>query len=492
MIKDIFQNIMDGIDVRKNLSTLRQEIKEKNAKEQCYPLAINNTEKLILLLDNADAKTRKNAALLMGDLEIDEFCGPLFDGYFKETQLFVRSAYLTALKNYDCSPYIRPFKDQLLALTNQELTIENKKHIESEMRALSDLIVAAEGTSTHTFTGYHESYDCILLTNRLHKEVTEKQITHGTIHPFTAGVRVTTNDIEELLFIRTYSELLFVIPGMDICSVDPITAAKQIASSSLLEMLKKTHLEATPFYFRIGIKSNMPLDRKSIYTKKLSSELERLTHRELLNSTSAYELEIRMIENRMDSFNVLVKLNTILDDRFSYRKEFVAASIKPVNAALLVELAKDYMIPDAQVLDPFCGVGTMLIERQKVVKANTSYGIDSFAEAIAKAKINTEAAGQIIHFVNRNCFDFTHEYLFDEIFTNMPFVTGHKSEDEIYELYEQFFQKAPELLKEHGTIILYSHNRNFVKTLSKKQGYTIKREIEIMDKEGTWLFIILL
>ena len=102
----------------------------------------------------------------------------------------------------------------------------------------------------------------------------------------------------------------------------------------------------------------------------MSAELERLTRRRLINSPSDYEIELRLIENKTGRLNVLVKYNTINDTRFAYRKESVAASIKPVNAALFVELAKDYMIPDAQVLDPFCGVGTMLIERQMKVKAN--------------------------------------------------------------------------------------------------------------------------
>ncbi|MEG0109119.1 MAG: methyltransferase, partial [Lachnospiraceae bacterium] len=142
------------------------------------------------------------------------------------------------------------------------------------------------------------------------------------------------------------------------------------------------------------------------------------------------------------------------------------------------------------VLDPFCGVGTMLIERQKVVKGNTSYGIDTFAEAIRKAKINTEAAGQIIHFVNKNCLEFTHEYSFDEIFTNMPFATGHKSQDEIYEIYEAFFPKAKEWLVPGGTIIMYTHNRDYALLLAQKHGYKIIEEFEIMDKEGTYLLII--
>ena len=42
----------------------------------------------------------------------------------------------------------------------------------------------------------------------------------------------------------------------------------------------------------------------------------------------------------------------------------------------MLYLAKPYLKEDAAVLDPFCGVGTMLIERNKVLPARSLYGID--------------------------------------------------------------------------------------------------------------------
>jgi len=102
MIKNLLENIMNGIDVRQNLSQLRQEIKETNKKNELLDLIDDDSELINgmkQLLDSEDAKTRKNAALLMGDLEIDEFCDSLFKGYQAEDQMFVKSAYLNALKS---------------------------------------------------------------------------------------------------------------------------------------------------------------------------------------------------------------------------------------------------------------------------------------------------------------------------------------------------------------------------------------------------------
>jgi len=168
----------------------------------------------------------------------------------------------------------------------------------------------------------------------------------------------------------------------------------------------------------------------------------------------------------------------------------VAASIRPVNAALLVQLAREYMIEDARVLDPFCGVGTMLIERQKKVSADTSYGLDIYEEAIEKARRNTEEAGQLVHYVNRDCFTFTHEYLFDEIFTNMPFAQGRKTALEIYEIYEKFFETARKLVRTGGVIALYTHDKVYVDKLSLKTGFDILKKCQINVKEDTWLYVL--
>jgi tRNA G10 N-methylase Trm11 len=179
-----------------------------------------------------------------------------------------------------------------------------------------------------------------------------------------------------------------------------------------------------------------------------------------------------------------------LDDRFTYRKHITATSIKPSNAALVMELVKDYLKPEAKVLDPFCGVGTMLIERHKLVKANTMYGIDILEEAINGARINTKEAHQIAHYINKDFFEFSHEYLFDEVITDMPFMIGKITKDEIYELYDRFFTKIREHLTKDGIIIMYSHDKSIVQKLERLRGFMIDKIFEISRKEGTYVFVL--
>ena len=491
MISILFQSIIDNNNTRQSLSSLRQELKQDDStKDTIRELAISHFETLLTLLSSKDAKTRRNVALLMGDLKIDDFASSLFQQYTKEETLFVKSAYLTALTALNCDEFIPQLKTRLQELQAFPITPETKKHLDEEMRVLTQLLLQKEGMTPHTFCGYTNFYNCILLTNRLHASVTEEQILHGQSTAFSAGLMVKTDNIQELLEIRTYRELLFVIPEFTTCSNDPNTASEELANSNLLSFLQQSHKEGTPFYFRIDLKCQMSLAQKSVFTKKLSTQLEHLTNRQLINSTSHYELEIRMIENKQHTFNVLVKLKTLPDTRFAYRKGVISSSIRPDVAALLVSLAKEYMVPDAQILDPFCGVGTMLIERQQQIKGNTSYGVDISKEAITIARENTEHANQIIHFINRDFFRFTHEYLFDEIFTNMPFFMYDARQAELFELYRRFFEKSKEVLKPHGTLILYSHNPNYIEELCTQYGYRILENIVILDIEGSSLVIL--
>ena len=506
-MNQLILNIEKQQDVRQSLSSLRNMIKDEDQKEDFYSVMTLRPELFLSLLSSEDAKTRKNTALLIGDMGelfatsqipsdkelCKTFVDKLYNAYETEKTLFVKSSYLHALKEYNYTSLLPRLKEILGTLSSMELDEGNRKHVAEEIHVLTDMIVAKEGIKKHKFIGFHEENDYIFLTNRLHKDLVEGQIaalTDTPFKPFPAGVRLVTKQLDKLLPLRTYQELLFLVPGMATLPSDAVDAAAKVGDSIFLEFLNKRHDQPGPFYFRIEVKSKMPLDKKSQFIRRFASELERVSNRQLINSATNYELELRLIPNKTGTFNTLVKLFTIKDDRFSYRKEFQASSIKPVNAALFVALAKPYMVENARVLDPFCGVGTLLIERQKEVKADTSYGLDISEEAIQKAKINTEEAGQLIHYINRDFQSFTHEYHFDEIFTDMPFAMGNSSQEDILRIYKDFFAHAKTLLSKTGTIICYSRNPEYCKRFTKEYGYRVVKEFVISEKEDTRLFVI--
>lgn len=494
MIKEEWQQIIENQEVRQNLSKLRQEIKDGDLRRRFSELIRGEEFRLTQLLQSEDAKTRKNAALLMGDLGCQEFLAPVFDAYRKEEQRFVRSSYLAAVGNFDYDEYMQDLKDCLEKLQKTEVTAENQKHLAEEMRELSSLIVRVEGIQTHRFTGWNETYDMILLTNRNFAEYTQKELI--SLEPdaktklFGAGVKARVTNLRWVDTIRTYHELLFVIKGMENSPMDAEQMAEKIVKSDLICWLGKIHAGEAPYFFRVEMKSKKMLDEKSAFVKKLSAQIERLSQRKLINNTANYELELRVIQNKEGGCNLLVKLFTLKDDRFSYRKEVIPTSIRPVNAALTAALAAEYMKENAQVLDPFCGVGTMLIERYKAVKASSTYGVDIQEDAIVKARINTRAAGQIIHYINRDFFRFEHDYLFDEVITDMPFPIGRITEEDVEEIYEHFFHSISEFLNPDALMILYSHNKELAERYAPRGRFYIYKSFEISKKEGTYVLLL--
>ena len=118
-METIYQELKEQKNVRSNLSALRAQLK-KNADEQAYTQAETFAEENESLfwdwLESDDAKTRKNAALLLGEIEYEPAVEKLFTSYQKEQTLFVRSAYLEALAKFDVEPLLPQLKQQLDAL----------------------------------------------------------------------------------------------------------------------------------------------------------------------------------------------------------------------------------------------------------------------------------------------------------------------------------------------------------------------------------------
>ena len=480
----IYLELLEKKEIRSNLSALRAKLRE--GVDAAYDREIVETfvqehEAFILgLLAAEDAKTRKNAALLLGDLKYPNAAEALYDAFVKENTLFVRSAYLDALSQMDVSGKLPEIKQRLAELSAQEVAEENRKHADEELRALRRIVIRYEGIAKHKFDRKQQKNQVLLFCNKNGRE-TVRRMTGGRVHPL--GVLVETDDLIPLMQVRTYREMLFPLGGGKLIDSEPKTAASEVCAS-LITLCEKYHKEEMPFYFRIECKAPMTLEQKSNFTKRMGAELERLSNGKLINSTSDYEVELRLIANREGRFFPCVKFYTLKDHRFRYRKNSISASIHPSQAALMMELAAPYLKEGAQVMDPFCGVGTMLIERDIRVPAGDMYGTDTFGEAIEKARENASLAGEEIHYIHRDFFDFHHDYLFDEIVTNM-------TKEELDRLYARFFDKATEILKKNAVIVMYTQETGFVKKqLRLHREYMLLQEYCMQEKTGFSLLII--
>lgn len=489
-MEQIIKELEKRENIRTNLSALRQQIKSEEVKQQLIQKMDKLGDSFLEFLKHEDAKTRKNAALLLGDLAYEPAVETLYNGYVEEKTLFVRASYLQALAELDITEKLPDLRDALQQLLEMEVEPDNKKHIDEEIRALRKIIIQNEGIQRHTMDIKGKKVSVILLTNRIQRETIRRTIEDGvaTLHPL--GVHVETEHLEKVMQLRTYRDMVFPLQMDGFLPADATKAAEGIVNGKILEILDSLHKEGGEYYFRIEVKSAMDLEARSTFTRKLASELERLSKGRLINSTSDYEVEIRLIANKDGLFFPCLKLSTIKSKRFAYRKNAIAASIHPSTAALIMELSKDYLKENAQIMDPFCGVGTMLIERNKKMPAREMYGTDIFGEAITFARENTDAAGVKINYIHRDFFDFKHGYLFDEIVTNMP-LRGKKSKQEMDEFYANFFEKAKEILAEDATIIMYTNEIGFVKKqLRLQKEYSILQETSMQPKNDFYLLIM--
>ena len=141
--EDLLSKLRSGEEVRANLISLRAGLK-KNEKERSVVLNALREQGnvLISLLSHEDAKARKNAALILGELPCEEAEEALYEAYVKETQLFVRSSYLEALLKLGSEAYVPELSEQLKALETEEQSEETAKHRAEERKLLRELLSA--------------------------------------------------------------------------------------------------------------------------------------------------------------------------------------------------------------------------------------------------------------------------------------------------------------------------------------------------------------
>jgi tRNA G10 N-methylase Trm11 len=488
MIRQLYENICAGEARRANLISLKKELKSEKNRAVLKKLTGNRLDEIMKCLVDEDAKVRKNAAAILGLMHCQDALDVLMDAYTEEEQLFVKSEYVSAMAQLDCTEYLPDFHARLEALIAYDAPESEQKHIQAEIKALQELILQKEGIKKHIFTGWNRSNEVIFVTQPTFRDVLAAEIPDKKTL-LKSGVRTVVSDLQEAMKIRTFAEILFVITCSETLSDNPMQLANALQTSNLMELLYENHREETPFYFRIGVSGKMQPEERSVFAKKAASAIEQAFSRKLINSASHYEIELRLIQGKDGNFVPFLKLYTLEDHRFDYRRYHVAASMRPQIAAGLMALAKPYMKEHAQILDPFCGVGTMLIERKFLVPARNAYGIDTFGEAIEKARINSKIVGMQTNYINRDFFDFIHDYSFDEIVTDMP--TGNFTKHELDELYGRFFEKSAEVLSDRGRIICYSREMGLIKKqLRIHNDFRLLKEFCIQEKSGAYLFIL--
>ena len=494
MIEQLIRQVREAKESaqqRDALICLRREIKKEEERKAFCAAVGDDRAFLIALLDSEDPKVRKNAALILGETGTQEAFPVLLEKYLGEETLFIRADYLKAMAHLDCAPGLDALRESMEKLDETEPKEDTRKHLMEERTAMRRLLSAYETPGKHVFSGYDRVSEVILVTNRQQPEATRRQVKTGTVVPMALGLRVKDPDIRELMQIRTWSEMLFPIPGARALKGSAREVARGILAMKTAEYLEQLHAPGGSFYFRLEIKGPMDPAGRADFVKRLCACLEEESRGRLRNAAGSYEVEIRLLLRKDGSFLPMLKLFTLKDERFAYRKESTAASMSPVNAALAAQLALPYLKEGAQILDPFCGSGTLLIERNHALRADPIYGVDIFGEAVEKARKNAEADGCRIWFINRDFFEFTHEYLFDEIITELPRFSGEEEGASMETLCRRFFEKADTHLRTGGVMVICCSCRQLLgRIASESSVWEVREQYELSEKSGACVMVI--
>ena len=479
---DFVSNIKNNEQIRESLILLKEEIK-KDGKIQADD---ELKEKLVTLLNDEDPKVRKNSAIVLGHYQ--NVADVLLRAYLQEETDYVKDAYLKGMSLQDCREYINDLKQ----IQNELLHNDDSapKHIQAQLKILNPLILKNQTHKKKILKLKHEPVDVVLTSLPYYQFVLFDSVIHLKYKPVIQGVLVRTDSVTDLLNIRTYKDMLIPLQrasNMDM-SIDSIKEG--LKNSNIEDILDKLYDDPSVFYFRVvdGMRHKDPT-----LIRKVSEMLFQLYPQRLLNTTENYDIEIVLKEVKKDKVNAYLRLTHLKSPRFNYRKEVIPTSIQPYVAATLVQIAKPYMKEHAKVLDPFTGIGTLLIERNMVKPAKFAMGLDIYGDGIEYAKKNAKLAGQVIHFVHKDALRFVNNEMFDEIFTDMPTLAQMKDQEALTNLYDRFFERIRHLVRPGGYIFLYTSEISLVrKNLRLQEGYlSLEEHYDIPRGKNMFYFFVM-
>lgn len=454
------------------LSVLRDMLKKEKPRGIFKRMLGNSKEKLSAFLQDSDPKVRKNACGIIGELGDPDYLEALYRAYAAESQLFVRSSYVLAIGNCGDASDVEKLKEMLKSITLKEAAPEDNdslmkdaKHINEEKLALAKVIAKLSPIDHHEFKGFETPVHMLLTAMNDQFETTLKDLAHKSIKGSLTndGILICEKDLDKVYSCRTFYELLYPLEGCKRLQFDYMKIAAAIIKSNIFDFLNQCHVNDsnTPFTYRIALDTIEINSERSQFVKNLSMEIDELSKGRLQNSPSSYEVEIRVVEKKK-SFNVFVKLLTYRDHRFDYREKVLPSSINPITAAIVMKAIDKWLKPKSKVIDPFCGTGTMLIERAKAKDCLSLTGIDIFKKAIEDAAINSNLADLNIKLIASDILEFSTYDQFDELITNMPFESKTGAHSFNKELYSGFVNRISKLLKADGMAFLYTVERNLL------------------------------
>ena len=418
-----------------------------------------NREPLYAVLRSEDAKTRKNAARLCALVGGDEDVPALSEALLSETQRFVRPSYLLALgaiATGGAEAVLRAYT------VTPAATEPEKKHVAAENEALRLALSKFAKVDKHSFTALPHPYVLELRCPKGLAQSTVQELAElgfATEAVFSDAVRVHTAEFAKLFQARSFSEALFCVA--DRCLATPREVAHRTAKF-LRELLLSSHRGGGVFGYRTELRGQAD---RGAFARELAALMDDAT---LLNAPSGYEAEVRVELHTNGLANVYVKLFTLPDDRFAYRTASLPASIQPSVAAAVLRHVREHFKANARVLDPCCGSGTLLFEREKLSPCAALTGVDIAHRAVEIARANSAKGESGAKFVINDAQRFEAHSPYDEIISNLPFGNRVGSHDNNERLYFALLNRLPQWLDRDGVAVFYTMEFSLMRRLIRQ------------------------
>lgn len=427
------------------LSALYSVAKSKAGREEIESL-LGDREVLYSLVRSESPKVRKNAYRLLGALENSKDEAVLSKALETETTLFAVPSIILALGNLGAEQVLRKYS--IPRSENPEMD----KHIAAIASAYSKAMRQFDLDDTDQLKKLDRERTIRCLAPKgfgkeLHSELRMLGFS-GTQKG--DSTEIFTSDIERVYRADCMVEAL--LPIAENVPLDP----GLIAESAGKCIGKRYRIELRGY-----------LKNRSKFIESLSGRIDGI------NNPSHYDCELR-IECRNTAADLYWKLWNVPDSRYPWRTGTIPASIHPATASALAFHLKS-LIRDrtVDVLDPFCGSGSLLFAAEKVCRCGHLVGVDQNRKAIDTARKNAEAVSSRTGFVCCDILRFRPRRKADIVLSNMPFgnrVGNHRDNER---LYTAFLNRLPDLMKEDGTAILYTCEGRLLSLLLERSDHLI-------------------
>ncbi len=419
-------------------------------------------------------KMRKNAARLAGALKDPADVQPLIHALSREDMRMVRPSQILALGAMDCAE-ARIFLEAYQVLP--PIDESEEVHCREEREALKKARASYQILQKHAFKGLDQERIVELicpegLAGAMAQTLEKAGIPVQKLRQ--TGVRVRLQTFNSLQAIRGWQEVLFPMAAGEIYSPEAVAL---VCRNKVLPFLRATHEEERPFWYRLELRGVE--DRR----KAAAQISQAVDSSDMVNNPAAYEVELR-IQYHGGRFRLDVKLYTVEDGRFAYRRKDLPASIHPATAAGIMELARPWLAEDAKVADPCCGSGTMLLERARMTPCQDLIGVDISRGAIEAAKENFRAARRPGRFLVKDCTRWKPPEPQDEIISNLPFGNRVGSHENNTALYRKLVSNLPNWLRPGGVAILYTMEIQLLQQLAEQQPELMIEKIHRTEAGG--------